>query len=55
MGDSFVYLLVHGTLSTKAHKDKLAIKQFLKENKELYQLDTDKDLTLFAVETDDIP
>ncbi|MGG3468671.1 M4 family metallopeptidase [Neobacillus pocheonensis] len=45
---------VHGKLSTKAYKDKTAIKQFLKENKELYQLDTDKDLTLLNVETDEL-
>jgi bacillolysin/thermolysin len=45
---------VHGTLSTKALKDKAAIKQFLKENQELYQLDADKDLTLLGVETDEL-
>lgn len=45
---------VHGKLSTKAHKDKDAIKQFLKENKELYRLDADKDLTLLDVETDEL-
>ncbi|CAH2716943.1 Bacillolysin [Neobacillus rhizosphaerae] len=45
---------VHGKLSTKAHKDKDAIKQFLKENKELYQLDTDKDLTLIDVQKDEL-
>ena len=45
---------VHGKLSTKAYKDKTAIKQFLKENKELYQLDTDKDLTLLDVQTDEL-
>ena len=45
---------VHGKLSTKAYKDKDAIKQFLKENKELYQLDTAKDLTLLDVQTDEL-
>lgn len=45
---------VHGKLSTKAYKDKTAIKQFLKENKALYQLDTDKDLTLLDVQTDEL-
>ncbi|MEH7355617.1 M4 family metallopeptidase [Neobacillus drentensis] len=45
---------VHGKLSTKTHKNKDDIKQFLKENKELYQLDTDKDLTLLDVETDNL-
>ena len=43
-----------GNLSTKVYKDKDAIKQFLKENKELYQLDTDKDLTLLDVQTDEL-
>lgn len=45
---------VHGKLSTKTHKNKDDIKQFLKENKELYQLDSDKDLTLLDVETDEL-
>jgi bacillolysin len=45
---------VHGKLSTKAYKDKDAIKQFLKENKSLYQLDTAKDLTLLDVQTDEL-
>ncbi len=45
---------VHGKLSTKVYKDKDAIKQFLKENKELYQLDTAKDLTLLDVQTDEL-
>ncbi|NHC39028.1 peptidase M4 family protein [Bacillus sp. MM2020_1] len=45
---------VHGKLSTKVYKDKDAIKQFLKENKSLYQLDTDKDLTLLDVQTDEL-
>ena len=45
---------VHGKLSTKVYKDKNAIKQFLKENKSLYQLDTDKDLTLLDVQTDEL-
>lgn len=45
---------VHGKLSTKAYKDKEAIKQFLKENKELYQLDSSKDLTLLDVQTDEL-
>ncbi|MFP5106690.1 M4 family metallopeptidase [Neobacillus sp. C211] len=43
---------VHGKLSTKVYKDIDGIKQFLKENKALYQLDTAKDLTLLDVETD---
>jgi bacillolysin len=43
---------VHGKLSTKVYKDIDGIKQFLKENKALYQLDTAKDLTLLNVETD---
>lgn len=45
---------VHGKLSTKAYKDTAAIKQFLKENKALYQLDTDKDLTLVDVQKDEL-
>jgi len=45
---------VHGKLSTKTHKNKDDIKQFLKENKEIYQLDTDKDLTLLGIETDEL-
>ena len=45
---------VHGKLSTKAYKDKTAVKQFLKENKSLYKLDTDKDLTLLDVQTDEL-
>jgi bacillolysin len=45
---------VHGKLSTKAYKDKAAIKQFLKENKGRYQLDTAKDLTLLDVQTDEL-
>jgi bacillolysin len=45
---------VHGKLSTNAYKDKAAIKQFLKENKGLYQLDTEKDLTLLDVQTDEL-
>lgn len=45
---------VHGKLSTKSHKDKEAIKQFIKENKQIYQLDSDKDLTLLNVQTDEI-
>ncbi|MEH7374011.1 MULTISPECIES: M4 family metallopeptidase [Bacillaceae] len=43
---------VHGKLSNKVYKDIDGIKQFLKENKALYQLDTAKDLTLLDVETD---
>ncbi|MFD0828266.1 M4 family metallopeptidase [Neobacillus sp. M.A.Huq-85] len=45
---------VHGKLSTKGHKDKEAIKQFIKENKQIYQLDSDKDLTLLNIQTDEI-
>ncbi|WP_066392982.1 M4 family metallopeptidase [Neobacillus mesonae] len=45
---------VHGMLSAKAHKDQHAIKQFLKDNKELYQLDADKDLTLLEVQKDEL-
>jgi bacillolysin len=45
---------VHGKLSTKAYNDKAAVKQFLKENKSLYKLDTDKDLTLLDVQTDEL-
>ncbi|MDR7240613.1 M4 family metallopeptidase [Neobacillus drentensis] len=45
---------VQGKLSTKVYKDKAEIKQFLKENKSLYQLDTDKDLTLLDVQTDEL-
>ncbi|WP_413303356.1 M4 family metallopeptidase [Bacillus sp. 1P10SD] len=45
---------VHGKLSTKAYKDKAAVKQFLKENKSLYKLDSDKDLTLLDVQTDEL-
>ncbi|MGG1676076.1 M4 family metallopeptidase [Neobacillus sp. NRS-1170] len=45
---------VHGKLSTKALNDKAAVKQFLKENKELYQLDADKDLTLLGVQKDEL-
>ncbi|MEH7299780.1 M4 family metallopeptidase [Neobacillus drentensis] len=45
---------VHGKLSTKAYIDKTAVKQFLKENKSLYKLDTDKDLTLLDVQTDEL-
>ncbi|MGG3564388.1 M4 family metallopeptidase [Neobacillus rhizosphaerae] len=45
---------VHGKLSTKAYTDKAAVKQFLKENKSLYKLDTDKDLTLLDVQTDEL-
>ncbi|MDN3018286.1 M4 family metallopeptidase [Paenibacillus sp. BSR1-1] len=45
---------VHGKLSTKALIDKAAVKQFLKENKELYQLDSDKDLTLLDVQKDEL-
>ncbi|WP_223589312.1 M4 family metallopeptidase [Neobacillus bataviensis] len=45
---------VHGKLSTKALTDKAEVKQFLKENKELYQLDADKDLTLLDVQKDEL-
>ena len=45
---------VHGKLSTKALTNKDAVKQFLKENQQLYQLDADKDLTLLGVETDEL-
>ncbi|MDQ1147624.1 bacillolysin [Bacillus sp. SORGH_AS 510] len=45
---------VHGKLSTKAYKDKAAVKQFLKENKSLYKLDSDKDLTLLDVQKDEL-
>jgi len=45
---------VHGKLSTKAYKDQAAVKQFLKENKSLYQLDADNDLTLLDVQKDEL-
>ncbi|TWE04965.1 bacillolysin/thermolysin [Neobacillus bataviensis] len=45
---------VHGKLSTKAYKDQASVKQFLKDNKSLYQLDADKDLTLLDVQTDEL-
>ncbi|MEH7440247.1 M4 family metallopeptidase [Neobacillus drentensis] len=45
---------VHGKLSTKSYNDKAAVKQFLNENKSLYKLDTDKDLTLLDVQTDEL-
>ncbi|MBT2654922.1 peptidase M4 family protein [Bacillus sp. ISL-18] len=45
---------VHGKLSTKVYKDQASVKQFLKDNKSLYQLDADKDLTLLDAQTDEL-
>lgn len=45
---------IHGKLSNKPHKDKNAIKQFLKDNKETYPFDVEKDLTLLDVTKDEI-
>jgi bacillolysin len=43
-----------GKLSVKAFKDEKEIKEFLKENKNIYKINPDEELTFLSVQTDDL-
>jgi bacillolysin len=43
-----------GKLSVKAFKDEKEVKEFLKENKDIYKINPDEELTFLSVQTDEL-